>query len=293
MQKRSDIQISYLIVFLSILTIMIQFLSYYFFASFYLVIGLSCLISIVCCHILLEQSITYNSCFIYSILTLFISLIIAILAYLGKASSTFPYTGALVGIVLINWLVPSLHCFLRNMFEYGTKIENFLSFYKNSSIVFFLFYMIFIVYGTITEGAYPWAFSTSSDTANFTPFLALSTQIEDYLYGLIPLSDIVVYLCGRILIFVPYGFYCTLILRHKSQLTKVFSFLLLPLLIEAIQYIFFISQSDIDDLIYAFIGAIIGSLWFYLTNLIYRSISSYDFLANDSDYHFSNSGLHF
>jgi len=295
MQNRSNIHISSIIVFLSILTISLQFATYYFISSFYAIIGISCLILIICCHILLERTVTYEACFIYIILNVFISLIITILTYFGKDYSfTFiPYTGTLIAIVAINWFIPTLHCFLRYLFDYGTRIDSFLTFYRNSSIVFLLFYVGIIIYGSFFTAAFPWAYQTNSEAVNFSPFMVISTQISDYIYKQIPLSDISVYLSSRILIFMPYGFYCTLIIRKQTRLFRFFILLLFPVILEILQYFIYPTRCDIDDIIYALIGGILGSLWFWLINLISKSISGKDFLVKDTVYRFSNSSLHF
>lgn len=293
MQRHTSVQISYLIVFLSILTIMIQFVSYYFIASVYIIYIISCIVSLICCHILLEQSLTYEACFVYALLSIFISLIITVLTYFGNGHSLIPFAGTLVGITIINWLVPTLHCYFRNLFDYGMRIDCFNSFYRNSSIIFILFYFGIIFYAAFTKGAFPWAYPVTAENANFTPFWIISSQIEDYLYDLLPIRDIVIYLCSRILIFIPYGFYCTLLTRGHSRLLRFFFLLFLPVILEVSQYFFYVKRFDIDDMIYALIGGLLGALWFFITNKLYWAVSGKSFLGKDPNYRFSNGSLHF
>lgn len=293
MQKRSHMEISSLIVFLSIITILVQFTAYYFFASVYIILGISSLVIIISTHILLEQSLTYESNFVYSILTLFISIIVTMLTYFGQEAYFIPFTNILYGIIAVNWLVPTVHCYIRNMFDYGTRIENFNSFFRNISFVFLLFYLGILIYGSFAEEAFVWAYRAVADKANFTPFWSIATQIEDYINHMIPLSDIITYLFSRILVFIPYGFYCILILRRRAKLIRFFILFLLPAILELFQYFIIPVRCDIDDVIYAFIGGVIGALLFHLTNAIYRAISGKNFLAKDSDFRYSNSSLHF
>ena len=63
MTKRSSAHISTLIIFLSILTIIVQYLAYYLIAPAFLILGISALICILCNHILIENSNTYYSSF--------------------------------------------------------------------------------------------------------------------------------------------------------------------------------------------------------------------------------------
>jgi hypothetical protein len=293
MQRRTNIQISSLIIILSILTIMVQFVVYYLFASFYIILGISILIALLCCHLLVEQTVSYEACFQYSFLTLFISLVVIGLTYLGKGQTFLPYTGTMLGVAVINWLIPSIYCFMRNMLNYGTKIDDFHIFFRYSNIVFLIFYLVVIAYSSFVSAAFPWAYRTVVEAANVFPFQVIATQIEDYLYELIPLTDIITYLLSRILIYLPYGFFVTLVLRRQTRLPRFFGLLILPIVIEILQYIIIPTRCDIDDILYALIGGILGSLSYYLLNVIFRAFTGKDFLMREADYRFSNSSLHF
>ena len=83
MRKRSSMELSSLIIFLSIISIILQFAAYLFFTSPFIILGISSVVVILSIHILLEQSLTYKACTLYTILTLFISTIITLLIYFG------------------------------------------------------------------------------------------------------------------------------------------------------------------------------------------------------------------
>jgi glycopeptide antibiotics resistance protein len=102
-----------------------------------------------------------------------------------------------------------------------------------------------------------------------------------------------IYLCSRILLFVPFGFYIAMIARRQSRLLKFAFLLLFPLVLEIAQYFVYPARCDIDDVIYGLLGGLLGSLGFFLQNLIFKSFSGKDFLAKDPAYRFSNSSLHF
>ncbi len=293
MQKRSHIEISSLIVIFSIVTILVQFSAYYFLTSIYVVLGIACLITALCTHILLEQTLTYQSSFIYLALTVFISLLIVFLTYFGEDQSIIPYTDALLIIVAINWFVPTLHCYIRNMFDYGTRIEDFSSLFRNSSILFNLFYLGIVFYAALADNAFPWAYRAISEQVNATPFWSIATQIEDYMNHMIPFSDILTYLASRILLFIPYGYFSILLLRRRSRFLRFLILFLLPVIVEVFQYFLIPNRCDIDDIIYGFIGGLLGALLFHLNNVIFRAISGRNFLAKDSDFRYSKSSLHF
>lgn len=294
MQRRVNTQASSLVIFLSILTIMLQFFCYDLFEFNVIIWGISCLISIVCCHILLEQTATYRICFDYSFLTLFISLVIIILSGQGNANRFLVYSNTMMGIAFINWLLPMIYCFIRYMFDYGSKADDFNSFYRNSNILFFVIYFCILIYGNFTVNAFPWAYDLISGDPNFAPFHIISNQIEDLIYGSNSLSDLIVYLSSRIVVFIPYGFYLTIITRKQNRLFRYSMFLVLPVLIEAMQYFMIPQRFDIDDLIYGLIGGFLGCFVFFLTNVIFRLVSGNDFLSRDSYYHgYHHSHLHF
>jgi len=292
MRRYSNTEISSMIVLLSIISIIIQLCAYYFFASPYIVLGISIITVIICIRILSEISLNFDACFTYTILILFISLLITVLTYLSS-DAFIPFTGTLIGIVALNWLVPTVYCMLRKMFDYGEIIENFNSFYRNVSIIFIVFYIGILIYGSFAENAFPWAYRMKTGSYNFKPFWSIATQIEDYINGMIPLSDIITYLLSRTLTYIPYGFYFILILRKKSKLIRFISLFLLPSAIELFQFFIIPARCDIDDIIYAFIGGVIGALLFHITNTLYRAVSGKDFLSKESDFRINNTSLYF
>lgn len=293
MQRRTTTQISSLLVLFSILTIFMQIASYIFFGYNFIVLVISSVISVICCHILVERCISYGICFDYSLLTMFISLIITVLACFSNEQSLIKYSDILSGIVIINWLFPVLYCFIRYMTDIGSHAEDYPVFFRKSSILFLLTYLFILIYGSIDNIAIPSAYKSTNDAINFTPFWSISVQIEQYLDGKMPISDIVLYLCSRTLIFIPYGYYCTLLLRQKSKIARLLVLLVLPFLIELCQCILNPSRCDIDDFIYALIGGLLGALCYQLMNSLFKRISGKDFLEKGNRYHISGTPLHF
>ena len=293
MQRRMNIQSSSLINLLSILTILSQFLVYYFFDLIFIIWGISILISIVCCYILLEQTLTFEACFQYSLLVVFISLVILVISYFGKVQTFLPYTGTMLGIASINWLIPHIFCFFVSILDHSTRFDNFRNFYRNSSIIFCFFYLGTLIYGAFISDAFPAAYPITTESYNFTPFSIITLEIEGYLYNEISLGEVLLYLFSRIVVFLPYGFYISLLLRRQSRLPKYLALLIFPFLIEALQLVFIPSRCDIDDLFYALLGGLLGSLLLWLTNMLYHALSGKEFLGRDNEYHFYNNNLNY
>lgn len=293
MQRKDNIQISSLLVICSILTILLQIASYCIFGNYFIVLIISALLCIVSCHMLLEKAASFQVCFDYSILTLFITLLITILTYNHTDYPFLPGTSLTIGIAMINWFIPIMHCFIRYMLNYSSHLEDYPSFYRNSSIFFIVAYLLVLSYGAFVKDAFPLADQMIPGTYNFIPFWSLSSLINEYLYKDFTLNTIFIYLCSRIIIFIPYGFYCKLLLRGKSKLMGLAVLFVLPLLIELFQGIYIPSRCDIDDIIFGVIGGLFGIVSYYLINFIFNLFSGKDFLAKESGYHFSNSTLHF
>lgn len=293
MHKRTYMEISSFIVLLSIMSIVLQFTSYYFIASEFLLLGLCSIISLLCNHILAEQSQSYQSCFLHSILSVFISLLIYSLTYFGENRDFIHYNEIIVGIVILNWVIPTLYCFLRQILGFGAPIQDFITFFRNNSLVFLTFYVTGFTYGQFAESAFPWIYQYPSEGINLRPFWSIASQIEAQINGSLELSQIISYLLSRILFYIPYGYFITLVLRNLPRLIRYLMLLLLPVAVEILQYYIIPSRCDIDDIIYGFIGSALGALLFYLTNVVFRVFSGREFLPSNYDYHRPRGGLRF
>lgn len=292
-RQQNSIQISSFIVFFSILTILTQFILYYFIDFSYLLIGVSSITPFILVHVLIEKSHTYEISFIYTILTVFISIVITALSYLSAGNTFVPYSTNLLLIIAINWFVPTIYSFIREMFDYGTRIEDYNSYFRNQSIVFLVVYFVVLFYFALTNNNLAWYPYTTYDQINFNPFHILLSKIEGYRYHQIFLSEILTYLFSRSLPYLPYGFYCFILLREHSRSAKIISLFVLPIVIETVQYFIQIQRCDLGDIIYGFLGGLIGFLSFLLLNWIFRVFSGNDYLARESEYHFANRSLHF
>lgn len=293
MQRRANMQASSLIILLSILTILVQFISYYLFDSVLVIWLLAILVGSICCHILQQKTITFTSCFYYSVLNIFMSLIFIVMSY-GNSNSPLPYTGTMLGIAMINWMVPAISGIVRHILEYGVKLEDYNDFFRNTSAVFILFYTCLFIYGSFWANAFPWFYQEIAAKANFLPFQIISTQIENYyLDGSTSLTTILTYLLPRVFLYIPYGFFVAILLRKYTLLYKLIAIISFPFVIELLQYFIINKRCDIDDFIYAIIGGILGSLVFFFINLLFNALTGKDFLGRESSFRYMSHLLHF
>jgi glycopeptide antibiotics resistance protein len=291
--RRSSNLITTLIILLSILTVTFQFSAYYFLGATLVTFVIAILLSLISSHIFLEQSLNYEPCFSYSLLNVFISVVIIILSYYGTEESFITFNPYLLFFVLINWFIPTIYCIIRCLFDHGPKYKRFKSFYRNNSIVFIICYIATIIYVFFLNDNSNQFNNISLQVLNFIPFLSFATFIEDYLNGVISFSVILNYWAQGILLFIPYGFYIILLFKNTTRISRFLLLLLLPVIIEALQWFTNRGRVDIDDVILGLLGGFIGGLCYHLLNSIFNNVKDEDFLHERSAYSFYRNSLHF
>jgi len=149
---------------------------------------------------------------------------------------------------------------------------------KKRSVMDFLFYGILAFYAilmililfigfTLPFGGY--GFIRWGRSINIVPF----RQIIAYLSGGLHISSTVAFnnLLGNVVIFIPLGIYLTTLKKNKSVMHNLLLVFSISLFAEAIQYIFSLGSSDIDDLILNCLGGLIGILIYKAMLLLRKS----------------------
>lgn len=291
--QRSSISNATFIILFSILTVLVQFGVYYYSGTIILNFFIAAIVCLLFSHIFLEQTLSYDSCFNYSLLNIFICTVIIMLSFFSNKDSLLPFKPELVLFVILNWGTPLLYCVIRNLNDPSFKYNGFKAFYRNINLVFILFYIILLAIFLFLHNIDFVQTYTSTDTANFIPFLTIATLIEDYLNGYIKFGVVLPYFIQGILLFLPYGFYAILLLRYRSRLIRLLALLVLPVLVEILQQIFRSGRVDADDVILGLLGGFIGALLYHTLNRIYRIFTDEDFLYERHYYSFSSNSLHF
>lgn len=291
--RRSPIHVATLIILLSIITVVVQFSLYYFLGITVVTFVLSGILILICSHIFLELSLSYESIFSYTLLNTLVCLIIIGLSYYNEGTSFINYHSILLLFVIINLVLPIIYGTLRTLLDRSQKYINFKSFYYNCSYLFIVLYISTIIYYLFVNNAGYIIYYNDLSKINFIPFLTLATLIEDYIDSFTSLTSIAYYLLIGIAIYIPYGFFISLFLRNQSKIIKLLCLIIFPFIIEALQIILLLGKCDIDDIILGVIGGFIGTLFYYLQNQIFRFIKNEDFLSQRSRYSFYRNNLHF
>lgn len=261
--------------------------------SNYLGFGIAAIICFLFCHITLEQTLNYEFCFSYSLLNIFLCTIIILLSFVGSKETILTYHPVLFLFIAIDWFIPLLYSMIRNLADHSLKYSDFNVFYRNTSIVFIIFYLaILIVFLFLRNNSFV-SYFTDINSINYVPFLSLATLIEHYISGYFTLAELIRYLALCIALFIPYGFYSTLMFRYQNRIFRFFALLFLPLVIEILQLVFLLGKCDVDDVLLGLLGGFMGAILYHIVNSVYRTITDEDFLYKRTRYSFYGSSIHF
>ena len=277
MQRNSSTHIMFLLVFYSILNIIIEFGLCYYFDSMVIILSLSILFVLFGSHNLLKRTKNYEVNFTYTLLLVFLSTVITILLNLNKESSFIPVNVTLYLIVAINWIIPCAYSIVRCLFDHRNRLSSFNAYYRNTNIIFGLVYTGAMAYLYFIKYMGPLA-TNSLWSYNFIPFMSIATYIEQFIYQQRPLFDLLIYVLIHLGLWIPFGFYVALFLRRQGRLLKLLPLLIVPLLIEGTQYLLRVETTDIDNLLLAIIGGLLGQAIFYFINYIFLVVKDEEFL---------------
>lgn len=183
---------------------------------------------------------------------------------------------------------PALGTFLTAAFGTAVRIFTKSRQLKNFNRFFILFntalgtvYLGFLAYGLFISNA---DYSPATGKMQWIPFARLAEYIEDFIRGEGSAGAIVTYLLPRLLMYVPYGFYISVLLRENAVLLRLPLLFILPAAAEWAQWQFALGAADIDEVIFGIIGGIAGVLFYCLIDFISRKCSGRKLLERESAY---------
>lgn len=280
MRKKTISQSSTLLAFLCIISIIIQFATYYFFEMDAIFLVVTALSTLICTHIILEKTVNYETCFVYSLILVFFSLVVAVLLYSHPDIEFLPFSYALFGAILINWFVPCIYSFIRHMLDTGPRYDGYWQYFRNNSILFLIFYLTGFVCTFFLDLSFQEQCFSNERTV-YIPFLQLITYIKNYLNHTITINRLLYYILIRTLVYLPIGYFIKLLIRKKKKGLKLFLFLLFPAIVEGLQYFLFHDYMSVDDVLYGMIGCFIGLFLFSIQSGMYRLAQGQDFLTRE------------
>ena len=149
---------------------------------------------------------------------------------------------------LVSFAGINLSCIMYK-FSY-TSVKEYKKYLKFSSIYFILAYIVLLADLLFFSGRN----IQYEGAINLTPFKTITLYIVNGDY--VGYKAMMANLVGNIILFIPFGFVSYIFIKEKI---RVFMYLLmLPVLIEIIQFMTGTGISDIDDIILNFSGGLIG-----------------------------------
>lgn len=264
---------------ISILTIFVQLEGIYYLDSNHIILmTLSSITILLLSHVLLWLYKNYNACFIY--LFLIVTEQIILFSLLNYDIITIPITLHTYHILILgfcNLLIP-LYCTLRAIIDRSSKIIHYKQFFIQSSILFALFYIGILYYRLFYHTTDLVLRISQAPLYQLVPLSSIASHIEDYIKNQKSLHEFLKYCLKYMLLFIPLGFYTKLIFRNKYSLLRLFTCILIPSIMEYLQYRMSIGYCNIDDIILAFIGCAIGTICFNLINHIFITFTEHEFL---------------
>lgn len=287
MRNKNSIQFTTVIILLSFLTVFGEFALLYAMSDDFLATLIGCGIVLFISIILLFTAYNFEAVFIYMLLNVVLSSLLAAYSFWEISYFYYSVENYELWMVLINFAVPCLLCLVCNLFDQSHSIANYRQFARNSSLLFLVYYVCIFIYIEFTPHIDTiW----SNGNTNLIPFYTIAGYIEDYIYQVGSLKDIFYHLLISILLYLPAGFLLGICMRRTNKFLRLLVALLLPLITEGIQYLTHVNTLNVDDVIYGFLGGILGQLLFFLLNALFLRIKGQEFLEEERSY---RSTLHF
>ena len=171
------------------------------------------------------------------------------------------------------WLIPVVYGCIVTWIEGSSVLPQFSDFYKKAAICFYLVYFGMLIYWFVAYSRIP----EEEISAQFRPFATFSAYIDGVISETVPLERLLQFVAERIVVFLPYGFFVAMAGRKIHSLLRLGLVLVFPIIVEILQYILKFNIFDMDDIIFSFLGGLIGILLFVIFNALFQQTTGKNF----------------
>jgi glycopeptide antibiotics resistance protein len=178
---------------------------------------------------------------------------------------------------LITWLVPVLYATIYTWANGNTEIAGFAKFYSRALVLFYLVYFALMVYGTFANRTA----AEAGNDAQWIPFATFAALVNGVMKDTVSVARVLEFLLNRIVFFLPYGFFIGLVCRKLHGVLRVFLLVFLPVALEAVSLLFRWDTCDIDNVIFRFIGALLGFVSFLVFDLAFQHFTARHFNGSE------------
>lgn len=173
----------------------------------------------------------------------------------------------MIGISYIYFLILSLILWFIYRFI-SHKKHNKINILREVFINFFFIYFLVVIYFTFFKGGILHLDLQMRSYANIIPLLETIKMFQDNFMGI---GNSLYNVIGNILLFIPFGFAIPLLFKNHNKLFKVTLYgFIASFSIELLQYLTCTNFTDIDDVIFNTLGALVGFLTFNIFMFIVR-----------------------
>ncbi len=281
MNKRA-VNISSLVILLSLLCFIAEVCIYYFIPQRAVVIIFAAASSLCLSHFFLESALNYDYNFIHASFMVITSMAFGIIVYIMQPNRWISYDFSLVVLVFVNWLVPFLYCCTRDLLDRGPRFADFYLFFHRMSVFFIILYVLAIFKQYFLTPMSPPYAEPQFGAQNFVPFMATAGYIEQVVRNGESLRPIIVYIAQMACLGAPFGYFARVYLRRAHFMIQILIYALPPLALEMAQYFTGVGRASIDDYMMFLIGSIIGIIIYQIMNGIFLSVTTRDFTADRS-----------
>lgn len=288
MNKRT-VNISSLVLLLSLLSLITTICLYYLMPMHYVSVVFAAVASLILAHFFLESSLNYDYNFLHAASMTLTTLAFSAAVYLVQPNNWITFDFWLPCLVLVNWIVPFLYCTLRDLFDRGPRFDGYHKFFNRMCIFFTLIYIFVIAKQYFITPIVPPYHKLSFGAHNFVPFMATAGYIEQTLKAGSSLNELILYVVQLICLGVPFGYLTRVAMRKLNLVFRIIIYFLFPAALEVIQYYTGLGRGDIDDCVFSLIGILIGVILFHIMNTIFQTIAARDFMisrAQQKKFHF-------
>ncbi len=245
------------VVLTGVLAFLLQFLAYYLIEAEWLEILVAALITLLGCGVVHFITKEQEEVFGYLVVPCVFSGIVGLLVPYSEVP-LFPSASTALCSCFFAWMIPVLYV-VAVTFVLGTHgVAGFARFFRYAMSFFYVIY-----FGLMIYGVFFWQSKTVIETdTQWIPFATFAAFINGILNGNVVLDSMFSFLIERVVFFLPYGFFVAMAGRKLHGVIRFLLLLLLPVLVEAAHVLLGITLFDIDNVIFRFVGSMIGMLFF-------------------------------
>lgn len=189
----------------------------------------------------------------------------------------FPEGNVVLIGCLLTWLVPVVYAVIYTWANGNTEIAGFAKFYIRAIVFFYLVYFALMIYGAFFRQI-P---AEDGSSTQWIPFATFAALVNGVMKDTVSVARVIEFLLNRVVFFLPYGFFIGLACRKLHGILRVILLLFLPAVLEMIQLLFQWGTCDVDDIIFRFVGGLLGFISFLLFDAAFQRFTARHFNGSE------------